>query len=70
MATKVHGLERVRLSDIGFDERMKAARIAARSFCKDEGERDAVLLAALVPSDNVYWIRRQAMSELDELAAA
>lgn len=45
----------VRLRDIPIDVRLKAARVEARS-AKTEREREALLAAALDPSETVFYI--------------
>lgn len=48
-------LIKVRLTDIPFEERMRAARRA----CRDEGdqeERAKILAVAVCPSDRDYWV--------------
>jgi len=67
VTAKLRGMEPIRLCDIPFDKRMSAARRAARE-CDDDGEKAAVIFAAMFPSDRVYWIRRVLVA--DELAAA
>lgn len=46
----------VRLTDIPFSERMHAARLATKEAV-DDAERDAILFAALFPSDKLYWVK-------------
>lgn len=63
---KKHGLLAVKLTDIPFDERMRAARRAARAH--GEAEPTDLLLAAICPSDKVYFVRAQAAGELPAAA--
>lgn len=65
-----HGLIPVRLTEIPFDKRMSAARLAARQWCVDDTEIREVMLAALFPSDSVHWVRAQAAAQVDDLRAA
>jgi hypothetical protein len=63
MATKIHGLQAVKLTEIPFELRLRAATSVPPS------QRDPeVLEAACDPSDRVYWVPRHAVEEL--LAAA
>ena len=65
---KTYGLRAVKLTDIPLDQRMSAARYAARQLCVDEAEAESILYAALLPSDTIYWVRAQAAAP--ELLAA
>lgn len=49
-------LKPVRLTDIPVDVRCRAAQQAAKT-CKDGEEAQALLAAALMPSETVYWVK-------------
>jgi len=55
----------IRLADVPFEQRMSAAREAARD-CHTPKEAHELLAAALFPSERVYWVR----SEVAEQRAA
>jgi hypothetical protein len=46
----------VRLTEIPFNQRMSAARRAAREAA-DDNERGEIMMAALFPSDKLYWVK-------------
>lgn len=54
----------VRLTEIPFDVRVRAAREAARS-AKSDQERQALLTAALLPSETVFYV-----TDVEEFRAA
>ncbi len=56
----------VRLTDINLDARLRAARLAARTSTTDPGE---LLLAAIRPSDQVYYVEPAAAPILRQVAA-
>lgn len=60
-------LKRVRLSEIPFDRRMIGARVALRHAESPE-ERQDIMIAALFPSDRVYYV--SAASDDEQLRAA
>ena len=66
MQRKTHGLLAVKLTEIPIEERMRAARRAARAHPDEEPTK--LLLAAICPSDNVYFVRAQAAGELPAAA--
>lgn len=59
----------VRLCDLPVDVRLDAASVAAR-IERDECERLELLLAAIEPSDTVYWLSESARPVLDALVPA
>lgn len=59
VATKPRLCVPVRLTDIPADVRLAAVRDAAR-IERDEHERLEILLAAIEPSDRVYWVAESA----------
>lgn len=48
-------LTAVRLSEIPFNQRMIAARIATK-HADDDNERAEILMAAMFPSDKLFWV--------------
>lgn len=51
-----HRSQPVRLRDVPFDVRMRAARTEARK-AKTVKEAESLLAAAIAPSDRVYYIK-------------
>ena len=66
MQRKTHGLLAVKLTEIPLEERVRAARRAARAHAEEEPV--ALLLAAICPSDRIYFVRAQAAGELPAAA--
>lgn len=58
---KTHGLRAIKLTDIPREQRLQAARRAARCGAAEPAD---LITAALFPSDKVYWVRAQALGEL------
>jgi len=58
---KTHGLLAVKLTEIPREQRLQAARRVAR---EGEIEPADLIVAALYPSDRVYFVRAQAAGEL------
>jgi hypothetical protein len=58
----------VRLVDIDLEARLAGAREANR-WEKGEWEKQEILLAALSPSDHVYWVSESALPILEQVAA-
>lgn len=56
----------VKLSEIPFERRMAAARVEARNAVTDT-ERGEILMAAMFPSDKVFWVKAD---EAEPLRAA
>lgn len=51
----------VRLSEIPFNKRMAAARLEAREAA-DDNERAEIIMAAMFPSEKVYWVKAEPLS--------
>ena len=68
MIRKKYGLLAVRLTDIPFEERMRAAQRAAKESCHSQDETCSVMVAAINPSDKIYFVRAQAAGELPAAA--
>ena len=66
---KTYGLVAVRLTDIPLKLRMRAAGVAARELCSCAEEIESVLYAALLPSDDIHWVRAQAREAAERAAA-
>ncbi len=49
-------LTSIRLTEIPFTQRMAAARRECRQAA-DDSEREEIMMAALFPSDKLYWVR-------------
>lgn len=64
---KKHGLLAVKLSEIPLEQRLSAARRCARE-CHDSDETCSVIVAAMFPSDKIYFVRAQAAGELPAAA--
>lgn len=60
---KTYGLRAVKLTEIPVADRLRAARVAARTLAHDGEETTDLLAAALFPSDKTYWVRAQAEPE-------
>lgn len=60
---KQYGLRAIKLTEIPQEERLRAARRAARD-AHDDQETCSLLVAALFPSDKIYFVRAQALGEL------
>lgn len=58
----------VRLSEISLDVRLQGAREATRVY-RDPDERLEILLAAVQPSERVYWLAESAKPLLEQIAA-
>lgn len=58
----------IRLVDLPLDIRLEGAREAARVE-PDPDERNEILLAAIMPSDRVYWVAESARPIIERLAA-
>lgn len=58
----------VRLCDLPLEVRLEGVRIANR---REQGdvERVEILLAAVEPSDRVYWVAKSALARVEELMA-
>ena len=65
MQRKTHGLLAVKLTEIPPTERLRAARRAARTHPEEEPAN--FLLAALCPSETVYFVRAQAAAAMIEV---
>lgn len=65
MLRKTHGLLAVKLTEIPRDQRLQAARRVAREGSAEPGD---LVMAALFPSDKVYFVRAQAAGELPAAA--
>lgn len=63
---KTHGLLAVKLTEIPAKDRLSAARRAARAHPEEEPAN--LLLAAIAPSDKIYFVRAQAAGELPAAA--
>jgi hypothetical protein len=61
-------LQRIRLSDLPFEVRVAAARREART-ASDAEEASGLLLAALFPSDKIYFVRADAEPDVELRAA-
>jgi hypothetical protein len=61
LVAKKHGLLAVKLTEIPVKDRLSAARRVARDGTQ---EPEALVMAALFPSDKVYFVRAQAVGEL------
>ena len=59
-SVKKHGLLAVKLSEIPRDQRLQAARRVAREGTEEPAD---IIVAALFPSDKVYFVRAQAAGE-------
>ena len=66
MRRKTHGLVAVKLTEIPAKDRLSAARRAAKAH--PEEEPTDLLLAAIYPSDRIYFVRAQALGELPAAA--
>ena len=62
MQRKTYGLLAVKLSEIPRDQRLQAARRVAREGTEEPA--DDLIVAALFPSDKIYFVRAQAAGEL------
>ena len=62
---KKHGLVAVKLTEIPVKDRLSAARRVARA---GNEEPDELVMAALFPSDKIYFVRAQAAGELPAAA--
>jgi hypothetical protein len=56
-------LRPVRLTDVPLEQRIAAAHQALKG-CKDGDEAQALLAAALTPSDKVYFVTPDALTRL------
>ena len=62
---KTHGLLAIKLTEIPRDQRLQAARHIAREGTEEPVD---VIVAALFPSDKIYFVRAQAAGELPAAA--
>ena len=65
MQRKSYGLAAVKLTEIPVKDRLSAARRVAREGTE---EPEALVMAALFPSDRIYFVRAQALGELPAAA--
>lgn len=63
-APKMYGLLAVKLTEIPLEQRIRAARRAVKESCHSDEETCSVLVAAMFPSDKIYFVRAQAAGEL------